>query len=208
VAVENLVPIGDLPFELAALAEPMGCVLNGIDVVGTDGVEDALVFGAGPIGMLAALALRTRGVGSVGMVDVDESRIQLAKSFELKGYVAGSDALAARRRSVDLVVDATGVPAVVADLTSYAADGGKVLILGVCPPDTRIEISPFEIFRRQLTVAGAHSMNHNVPAALETIRSIGPGIGRLITHKVPLSEIPSFLLGTAGRSTLKVQAMP
>ena len=30
VSASNIVPIGDMPFNLAALAEPLGCVLNGI----------------------------------------------------------------------------------------------------------------------------------------------------------------------------------
>jgi len=207
VAVDNVVPIGDLPFEMAALAEPMGCVLNGVGVVGTAGVEEALVFGAGPIGTLMAMALRTRGVLSVGLVDIDESRLEFAESFGFTALASGSEALAAREATLDLAVDATGAAAVAAGLTRYIANGGKALYFGVCPPDARIEISPFEIFRRQLTIAGAHSLNHNIPAALETIRAIGPDIGRLVSHKVPLEEIPGFLQGKTGHKTLKVQAV-
>ncbi len=207
VAAQNLVPIGDLPFEIAALAEPMGCVLNGVDAVGTDKVQDALIFGAGPIGQLMAMALRSRGVGEISLVDVDDSRLELAESFGFNPLAHGSSALQAREYDLDLVVDATGVPAVAQSLTRYVTNGGTVLMFGVCPRESRIEISPYEVFRRQLRLAGAHSLNHNIAAALEAIRFTGADINRLVSHQVPLAEIPDFLAGTAGQKTLKVQAI-
>jgi len=118
---DNIFPIADMPFGIAALAEPVGCVLNGLDAIDTDACENALIFGAGPIGMLMALCLRTRGVSDVTMVDLDESRISLAESFGLKGLIAGSSDLAALEKSVDLSADATGVPAVAQNLINYAA---------------------------------------------------------------------------------------
>ena len=207
VAARNLVPIGDLSFEIAALAEPMGCVLNGVGAVDMELVRDALIFGAGPIGQLMAMALRSRGATGVSLVDTDESRLELAESFGFEGLAAGSAALDARQREMDLAVDATGVPSVVQDLTRYVANGGTVLMFGVCPREARIEISPYEVFRRQLRLAGAHSLNHNIPAALEAIRFTGADIERLISHKVPLAEIPDFLTGHSGQKTLKVQAV-
>jgi threonine dehydrogenase-like Zn-dependent dehydrogenase len=207
VAVTNLVRIGDLPFDLAALAEPVGCVLNGVEAIGTEGVAQALVFGAGPIGMLMALALRSRGVGSVGLVDIDDDRLAFADSFGFAALASGSDALSGLEHEVDLAVDATGVPAVAAGLPGYVANGGKVLYFGVCPPDARIELSPFEVFRRQLTIAGTHSLNHNIPAALETIDAIGADLGRIVSHRLPIEEIPKFLGGEGMKKTLKVQSV-
>ncbi len=53
VRARNLVhPIGDMPWGMAALAEPMGCVLNGVTAVKSSPSDEALIFGAGPIGLL------------------------------------------------------------------------------------------------------------------------------------------------------------
>ncbi|NQU72486.1 MAG: zinc-dependent alcohol dehydrogenase family protein [Rhodospirillales bacterium] len=207
VATGSLVPIGDMPYESAAFAEPMGCVLNGVEAVGTDGVEDALIFGAGPIGLLMAMALRVRGVGTIGLVDIVESRLAFAQSLSFGALASGSEALARRKSAVDLAIDATGVPDVVRTLPGYVDNGGKVLFFGVCPPDFRMEISPFEIFRRQLKIAGSHSLNNNIPAALEVIRTVGPDIERLVSDKVPLAEIPGFLGKHGGTAGMKVQAV-
>ncbi len=64
VAVDHLHGIGDLAFATAALAEPLACVLNGLGAAGLDAGRpgNALVFGAGPIGLLLALSLKAKGV--------------------------------------------------------------------------------------------------------------------------------------------------
>lgn len=204
----NIVPISDnLSYGIAALAEPVGCVLNGLDAIDTDTVDNALIFGAGPIGMLMALALRTKGVSDITMADLDESRLVLAESFGLKGVAANSDDLNTLEKSVDLAIDATGVPKVAEGLINYTANGGSVLFFGVCPPGVTISVSPHDIFRRQIRMAGAHSLNHNIPEALKTIEQIGPDISRLISHRVELSEIKGFLEKSGKTNSLKIHAV-
>lgn len=202
----NLFPISELSYEVAALAEPVGCVLNGLDAIDTHTVENALIFGAGPIGMLMALALRTRGVNDITMADIDDSRLELAASFGLSTTNAGEN-MSGYERSIDFTADATGVPQVAEGLMHYAANGGNVLFFGVCPPGETIAVSPHDIFRRQIRLAGTHSLNHNIPQALQAIEEIGPEIERLISHRVGLDDIVGFLDKTNSESSLKVQAV-
>lgn len=205
---DNVVPIDDdMSYGIAALAEPVGCVLNGVDAVDTDSISNAIVFGAGPIGMLMALTLRTKGVNDITMVDINESPLELAASYGLKTLSANSSELTQLERSVDLAVDATGVTKVAEGLINYAANGGNVLFFGVCPPGETIAVSPHDIFRRQIRMVGTHSLNHNIPEALETIKKIGPDISRLISHSVELNEIKGFLDKSNQSNSLKVQAV-
>jgi len=205
---DNVFPINDLPYGIAALAEPVGCVLNGIDAFDTDAIDNAMIFGAGPIGMLMALCLRTKGVSDVTMVDLEESRLVLAESFGLNAVAAGSDRLAAMERSMDLTVDATGVLQVAQRLIHYTANGGNVLFFGVCAPGETIAISPHDIFRRQIRVAGTHSLNHNIPEALGAIESIGPDIELLVSHRVELGDIKGYLDKSSEQTgSLKIHAV-
>jgi len=204
----NIIPIkDDLSFGVAALAEPVGCVLNGVDAFETDSIDSGLIFGAGPIGMLMALCLRTRGVNDITMVDLNESRLELAESFGLKAVAANSDDLAKLEKSIDLAVDATGVPKVAEGLINYTANGGNVLFFGVCPPGETINVSPHDVFRRQIRIAGTHSLNHNIPEALTAIEQIGPDIERLISHSVELGDIKGFLEKSGPSDSLKIQAV-
>lgn len=198
-------PIGNMSFLQAALAEPMGCVLNGVDAVHAPWMEEALIFGAGPMGLLMGLALKAQGVSRVAFVDIAESRLDLAASFGFQGIAAGSSELQGWKQRADLAVEATGVPAVASGLTRYIANGGKGLFFGVCPSDAHIDVSPFEVFRRQLTLAGSHSLNHNIPQSLAVIASLGSEIDRAVSHRLPLEEISKVLNTKPPQDSLKVQ---
>lgn len=206
VRAANLHPIGDLPFAQAALAEPMGCVLNGVTALAPAPEDETLIIGAGPIGLLLAIALRTRGVERITLADLDPSRLDLARSFGFDAVENGGSAIAAMRRSMDICADATGRAEVAASLIDYIADGGQALFFGVCAPQARIEISPFEVFRRQLRLVGTHSLNRNIPDALQAIRLYGAGIDRLVSHRLPLDGVADILASKAPPGSLKIQA--
>lgn len=198
-------PIGNLSFARAALSEPMGCVLNGVDAVHEAWIKDALIIGAGPMGLLMGLALRSAGVSNVSFIDISEERLELASGFGFQGLASGSQAVADWHQRADLVVEATGVAAVASTLTSYLTNGGKGLFFGVCPSEARIEISPFEVFRRQLTLAGSHSLNHNIPKSLSVIHGLGDHADAIISHQLPLEDISEILKTTPPFGSLKVQ---
>lgn len=208
VAVDHLHGIGDLGFATAALAEPLACVLNGL---GAAGIEQrmpgtALVFGAGPIGLLLALSLKARGVAKVAVADISEPRLAFAEALGLEPLMSGSQALSARARGFDFVADATGVAKVVEGMIGFTADGGTALVFGVCAPDARISVAPFEIFRRQIKLAGSHSLNRNIPQALDILKHDDGTMARLVSHQLPLSELLPFFAKAGGDpATMKVQ---
>lgn len=210
VNAQHLHLIGDLPFDVAALAEPLACVLNGLGAAelktGPQGAETALIFGAGPIGLLLALSLKAQGVAKVAVADINEHRLAFTASLGLEPLVSGSDALEARKRSFDFVADATGIAKVAEGMVSFTADGGTVLVFGVCAPDARISVAPFEIFRRQIRIAGSHSLNRNIPQALEILQKDKGHMARLVSHRLPIEEMLPFFTKKGGDpATMKVQ---
>jgi len=143
VPAKVIYPIGDLPFEQAVFAEPLSCVVYGLRRVTPALGDRVVIFGAGPIGLLLMQAVRRAGAACVVMTDVQEDRLGLAASLGADGTVlAGEDQPAALRewapRGYDMVIDATGVPDVVARTFDYVTPGGKVLLFGVCPEDATI----------------------------------------------------------------------
>ncbi|MAC79038.1 MAG: zinc-binding dehydrogenase [Rhodobacteraceae bacterium] len=199
-------PIGDMPFDIAALAEPVGCVLNGLGATRAEQARNALIFGAGPIGLLLAVVLRARGMTDVALVDLNEDRLALVADLGFQPIASGSTDLADREQATDLAIDATGVPAVAGQLIRYVANGGAGLFFGVCPSDARIDIAPFELFRRQITLAGSHSLNHNLPDALKTLDACRADAARLVTHRLPLEEVRAVFAGHPAPGSLKIQA--
>ena len=197
--------IGDMSFSEAALAEPMGCVLNGLSPLQNQIVERAIIFGTGPMGLLMGLTLKSRGTTEVIMVDRLEDRLDRAESVGLRAINSDAGEIARLSRSCDLAVDATGVPAVVEKLLEYAGNGGAALVFGVCPSDARIAVSPFEIFRRQLSLFGTHSLNHNIPDALEVLKVVGASVQKVVSHKLPFEEIATVMGGRHLPGSMKIQ---
>ena len=197
--------IGDMSFSEAALAEPMGCVLNGLSPLQDQIVERAIIFGTGPMGLLMGLTLKSRGTAEVIMVDRLEDRLGRAESVGLRALKSDSGEMARLSRSCDLAVDATGVPAVVEKLPEYVGNGGAALVFGVCPSDARIAVSPFEIFRRQLSLFGTHSLNHNIPDALEVLKAVGAAVQEVVSHQLPFEEIATVMGGRYLPGSMKIQ---
>lgn len=195
VRCENAFPIGDLPFEAGAFVEPLACCLHGINLVGVNAGERAIVFGSGPIGLLLAQLCRLRGASEVVVVDIVEERLQTASTL---GFVAlSSDELnsdeAAHTHSYELAIDASGATGVIERLTRFVRDGGRVLLFGVAPMDARIAISPFEIYRRELMIAGSFSLGYEFDAAIRLLRGGQIQYEPLITHRMPLDGLREAL---------------
>lgn len=197
--------IGDMDFAEAALAEPMGCVLNGLSPLEGRPLERAVIFGAGPMGLLMGSVLRARGVPVIVMVDRDVDRLELAEKAGFDAFPADAPQLTHMSGQFDLAVDATGVPSVVEALPGMVANGGAMLVFGVCPSDARISLSPFEMFRRQLSLFGTHSLNHNIPEALRALDQIGTAAQQIISHRVPLQEIAAVMGGGHLAKSMKIQ---
>ena len=201
-------PIGDMPYVIAALAEPLGCVLNGLDAAQASRAENALIFGAGPIGLLLGVGLNIKGVSEVTFVEIDDARVHFAKEFGFHAISTDSPDLPSWHREADLAIDATGVPEVAKNLIRYIADGGTGLFFGVCPSDAKIQISPFELFRRQITIAGSHSLNHNIPDAMAALCAFGSDVAQVVSHKLPLEDVARVFSEGAPARSLKIQFVP
>lgn len=204
---QNILLIGDMPFERAALTEPMGCVLNGLNAVGASDIEKVLIFGGGPMGLLFAFALRSRGISRITVADINVKRLEMIEGLGFRVVVSKPTDITSLQRDMDLVVDTTGVADVAASLPNYLTAGGKALYFGICPPDSFVKISTFDIFRRQLTIAGSHSLPHNIQQSLDVIKNIGPAIDAVVSHRVEITEIPNILSTHLPSGALKVQAV-
>ena len=169
--------------EVAVLAEPLACVLHGLERLAPVPVCRALVIGCGPIGLLFLQALRLHGVTQINAADIRRDRLQIAGQLgadqtALVEPDAQQDALLPElRHSFDYVIDCTGNSKVAERSLSLLDDGGKLLIFGVCPEDDVIRISPYELYRRDLQVVGAFSLNETMDSAVKTLQT-----GKIVTE--------------------------
>ena len=79
---KQLVRVPDtLPDKAAALIEPFAVAVRAVHQSGFTFLDNALVMGAGPIGILTALALRRSGASKIILSDIDEGRIEFCRGM-------------------------------------------------------------------------------------------------------------------------------
>jgi len=124
--------------------------------------ERVLVLGAGMIGNLAAQIFRLLGKEPVLIGDIDRKRLAIAETCGI-GRVVDTGAPDVPRaireasggRGVDLVVEATGVPALVAKALEWVNDFGEVILLGSTRGTVDLNVYKY-IHRKKTVLSGAH----------------------------------------------------
>ena len=89
VPAQSVHRIGELDFAVAAMSEPLACVLWGLKMVGELVGKAVLIVGAGPIGLLWLLVARRAGAASVIVADRLGERLPLARRLGADATVAG-----------------------------------------------------------------------------------------------------------------------
>lgn len=196
--------------QAGALVEPLACVVHAMNRIDLSVGRSALLFGAGPMGLLLVQTLRQAGAAEVVVVEKQPGRLELAGELGADRTIAADGGeheqlRELRPRGFDLVVDATGVPAVIERALGHLRPGGQYLQFGVAPTEATIHLKPFELFRYDWTLVGSFAVRYTFEQA---IALLGTGTLRtqpLVSHTVGLDEFAAgFERFAAGRS-LKVQ---
>jgi len=58
--------------------------LNGLSASSAENAENALIFGAGPIGLLLGVGMKVAGIADISFVDLEPARLEFAESFGFK----------------------------------------------------------------------------------------------------------------------------
>jgi 2-desacetyl-2-hydroxyethyl bacteriochlorophyllide A dehydrogenase len=209
----NVYPIGDMPYEVAAFIEPISCVVYGLRRLRIPVGANALIYGAGPIGLLMLQLVAHGGASTVAVVDLKEDKLRLARSLGAHEVVpAGPDAdetlQAISPLGFDVVVDCTGVPAVVEHMFTRVRNDGKLLFFGVNPPEARISISPFDVYRKDLEIQGSFALRYTFYDAFALLQSGSVDVLPLLSERFPIDRFPEALELAASGEALKVQIQP
>jgi len=195
VGVDNLVPLPDsLPFEAAAVAQPLACAVHALRRAEVAPGERVLVVGGGAAGLLLAQAARAMGAGSVAVCEPITARRLVAAELELDGVFAGVDeALAAHPEKFSLVVDATGKASVLPVSLTAADVGATLLLFGVCAQGEAAAIEPVTLYERELKVVASRGLNATHQAALALLASGRVRWEPLVTDRHLLGDLPDAM---------------
>lgn len=170
VRVERLrvLPAG-LPARAAVLAEPMAVVLHALSRAGDVRDREAMVCGAGPVGLLTLLALQRAGAERVTVTDPRAGARRLAR--ELGADAAIDPADSATEPVVDLAVEASGAPAALESAVRAVRQGGTVVQLGMLPREPRPLVLT-GVVTKELTIVGSHRFSGELDEAIRVLAAL------------------------------------
>jgi D-arabinitol dehydrogenase (NADP+) len=200
--------IGSLGFEEGAFMEPLSCVLHGLERARISAGANIAVLGAGPIGILLLESALALGAAAATVAERNPARLAFARTCGARTVVSSLDEL--EKDGYDLVIDATGSPPVMARTIDFARPGGTVLLFGVPPTGAKMEIEPFVIFRKGLTVLSSYTSVRNSFQALRLMQQGRVPVTRVVSHRLPLEEFTRGieLIETGADDVKKVLLLP
>ena len=122
----------NISFDEAAILEPLACVVRPYSLLHVEDIKNAVIIGAGPIGLLHVLFLKSKGIKAI-VSDLNEERLKVARSVGAD-VTTSPDALEnyvnhyTNNMGADLVVECTGIPHVWEKSVDHVRRGGTVIL--------------------------------------------------------------------------------
>jgi 2-desacetyl-2-hydroxyethyl bacteriochlorophyllide A dehydrogenase len=195
---DNLIAADGLTPDETACVEFLAIGAHAVRRSGLKSGERALVVGAGPIGLGAALFAKVAG-SEVTVLDRDASRLTFAadaasvdQTLLAEGDVGALIAKATQGDGFDVVFDATGSRASMEASFAYAAHGGRYVLVGLVKE--AISFLDPEFHKREMTLlASRNATLEDFSTVIEAIKAGRAPIAKLITHRTTLDAVAADL---------------
>jgi L-iditol 2-dehydrogenase len=203
VPVSSLIPVpAALPGHLACFAEPLGCALNALEQVGLSSGMSLLIYGAGTLGLLLAMAARAIG-GEPFLVETNSRKLDRSREFRRSFGITGN--LTCGSGEYDAAINAAAAPSTFNEgIYKLKAGGCFCLFSGFSGGDPIPADLINEIHYRQLHVVGAYGCTRdNMAKALVLLQCYRDDIESLIEDRIGLEQVPDVLSAVLSGQALK-----
>jgi 2-desacetyl-2-hydroxyethyl bacteriochlorophyllide A dehydrogenase len=206
--------VGDVA---AAMVEPLSVALHAVRSSQVGPADVVVVLGLGSIGLNVVQMARALGAGRIVGVDISPARLELASrlgaddiidararnALEAVVELTGAGAYGVGARA-DVVIEASGVPALLADAISMARAGGRVRIAALYSEAVQIDAN--QIVQKELDMSGTFAYRGEFPQVLSLLESGRVQADVLVTDTFPLSGInDAFRAQLDKAKSIKVQ---
>ena len=154
----------------AALIEPLSCAVRGFDQLPRNPGSHYLICGSGTMGLMMAEMAKVNGAASVSIVDLNQDKLKTAKVLGFTNLAKSADEFD-QPRGFDVVIDCTGVTEAIKDGLKHVMPGGTFLQFGVANKDAKVEIEPFWVYNKEITIVGSMAVLHSFDRAVELFAS-------------------------------------
>ena len=202
-------------FDEACLAEPLSCALHAVRLLGVGVADDAVVIGAGVMGLMNVIALRKHGARVI-VSEIDAGRLAKAKELGADVLIDASteDPVARVKeltdgRGADHVITAFGSGKANEQAMAMIADRGRLMLFASAHPMTPLEIDPNLMHNRETGVIGSLSSEQvDFEVASRLIGLRGVDLRPLIQRSFPLGELRAALDASIEPGTYRMIVNP
>jgi alcohol dehydrogenase len=157
--------------------------------------DTVAIVGSGPIGLSALLTAQFYSPAEIIMIDMDENRLQVAKSFGATKTVNSTDgkaveavlALTPQGEGVDVAIEAVGVPSSFLTCQGIVAPGGRIANIGV--HGKPVELHMEKLWDRNIAITTRLVDTVTIPMLLKVVQSGKLDAKKLSTHSFKLSDV-------------------
>jgi L-iditol 2-dehydrogenase len=198
-----------IPWEVAALNEPMAVARHGANQCRPKPSDKVAIFGSGPIGLGATLAFKSLGVSHVVVVDLIPSRLEKALRIGADAVVNSADEDVVRRLSelhgegesgipglagkagTDIYLDCAGVPAVVNTALAAAKKGATLGIVGVHKEPVPVEF--VNVMSNEITIVGSMGYPDEIFQVTHDLVANWEKYSMIVSHTIPFDNVGEAL---------------
>ena len=199
-----------VPWEAAAMAEPLACCLHGIDLAGIQVGDKVCVVGGGAIGLLMVQLAKLSGASQIVLSEPNEKRRQVGLQLGANTALDPTrpDAQEAFAQVLDgganVVIECVGNVPAVKSAFQFAGKGATVLLFSVPKVDATFDLPLFDVYKKELTIKGSFVNPDTHARAVALINSGKVDFGPIITHRFPLDQLPEAIAMQMSDASIKV----
>jgi (R,R)-butanediol dehydrogenase / meso-butanediol dehydrogenase / diacetyl reductase len=218
---DSLLPIPeDLPYEIAALTEPLSVALHGVNRTHSKPGDKVVVFGCGPIGLGMVLWLVDRGVKDVVALDLAPERLERAKALGARAVINPTqENVRARLRELhgaarvfgreavgtDAYIDAAGAPNLLSDIVNMAKLHARLVVTAAYMKPVALDLGA--MLTTEMTITTAVGYPTEMPDVIAALPRLREKVRSLISHRFSFDNVIDALgvAGTAGSAKVMVE---
>lgn len=177
--------------EAAALLEPLSVGVWSCRKARVGPGDRVLVTGAGPIGLVVAQTALAFGAREVTVTDIVPQRLELAREFGATAVDVSRTPLADLGHAPDVLLECSGVPAVINEAVRTVARAGRVVLVGMGGDEVPLPLAKVQNY--ELEVTGTFRYANTWPTAIALAASGQVSLDPLVTHRFGLAEAEQAL---------------
>jgi len=185
----------NVSLEEGALVEPLAIGVYSASTATIQPGDVAIVFGAGTIGIVTALAALSSGCSKVILCDIKQGKLDIIKKHFSNNILCvntSTESLDTIIQSiapegVDIVFEATGNPSVIANIIKYIRPGGRAVMIGMPPTPAAYDVVAAQV--KEVEIRHIFRYRNMYPRTINMIASGAMRVKPLITHSYNFSDV-------------------